>query len=172
MVTEAGFLRCSTHQPTLNYTYSRFFQWLFHQLQVFSYEIVKCIQLEVQSIHRTAPTHCPKPPQSILGLIKQFTHHQVQKRAQSVAAIHLQSCDGRTVDPRVREQVTLAQPCRRKWTSTVSPVTIGVSPVKHTSPSAAQRSHDKFEDKNKNYVSFRSKLCTHSRICNKMHSTQ
>ena len=107
-----------------------------------------------------------------LRACKQFTHHQVQKRAQSVAAIHLQSCDGRTVDPRVREQVTLAQPCRRNWTSTVSPVTIGVSPVKHTSPSAAQRSHDKFEDKNKNYVSFRSKFCTNSRICNKMHSTQ
>jgi len=59
--------------------------------------------------------------------------------------IHLQSCGGRTVDPRVREQVTLAQPCRRNWISTVSPVTIGVFPVKHTSPSAAQRRHDKIQ---------------------------
>jgi len=80
-----------------------------------------------------------------LRAYKQFTHHQVQKHAQSVAAIHLQSCGDRTGDPRVREQVTLAQPCRRNWTSTVFPVTIGVSPVKHTSPSAAQRSHDKLK---------------------------
>jgi len=114
-----------------DYTYPRFVQQLFYHSQVFSYQRVNCTQLEVQSIHSTMHLRAYKP--------WQFAHHQGQKHAQSVAAIHLQSCGDRTGDPRVREQVALAQPCRRNWISTMSPVTIGVSPVKHTSSSAAQR---------------------------------